>query len=115
MRSDSPSLYVRRISASVAYSGMSWLALARRSTSLVQAELCEHLVVFPPFGLDADVEVQEHAGGKKAFELLAGGDAYLLDHFAALTDDDRLLRLPIDHDGAVETQERLAALDFLEL
>ena len=63
------------------------------------------LLVLAPLGLHADVEIEKHLVVEEPLELLARGRADPLDHVAALADHDRLLRLAVDHDRAVQPQD----------
>src|SRR6185295_485883 len=71
IRSDSPSLYVRRISASVVWS------IQRRGGILsfiaAQADVVEDPLVLAPFGLHADVEIEKDLPVEERLQLLPGG------------------------------------------
>src|SRR6202163_5178360 len=64
MRSDSPSLYVLRISASVVCSGIR----RRAGTILAQTELGQHAVVLAPLRLHANVEAQVDTRREEPFQ-----------------------------------------------
>src|SRR4029079_19612956 len=85
-----------------------------RPFSLLQTDVIEHGIVLAPLGLDPHVAIEKHPGVEEAFEVLARGGADFLDHLAAAADDDRLLRLAIDDDRAVQPQNRLRPRRLLE-
>src|SRR5580693_1071791 len=67
------------------------------------------MLVFTPFRLHADMEVQEHAGAEEALEILSGRGPDALDHLSPAPDHDRLLRLPVHDDGAVQLEKAFFA------
>src|SRR5882724_6594783 len=70
-----------------------------------QADVVEGAFVLTPFGLHADVEIEIDLRVEELFEVLAGRDADALDQIATLPDHDRLLRLALDHDGAIQRED----------
>src|SRR3954463_15682697 len=79
-----------------------------------EADVVQHAFVLAPFGLDAHMEVEEHPGVEKLFQVFAGGDANPLDHLSAPADDNRLLRLALDDDGAIQLEDPAPAFRLLE-
>src|SRR3954452_9547960 len=67
-----------------------------------EADVVEHALVLPPLGPDANVQVEKHLCVEELLEILARRDADAFDHLAATAHDDRLLRLALDDDGAVQ-------------
>src|SRR5262249_57955256 len=68
----------------------------------------------PPLAPDLHTEVEKHPRVEEPLELLAGGSPDAFDHLAAAADDDRLLRLALDDDGAVQLENSLRAVRLLE-
>src|SRR5262245_16317976 len=78
------------------------------------ADIVEHAFVLPPLGFDADMKIEKHLRIEELLEILARRDADPLDHLAAPADDDRLLRLTLDDDGAVQFQRTVLPFRLLE-
>src|SRR6267154_3757253 len=81
---------------------------------MTQTNIRQNGFVFAPLGLHADVQIQKYLQIEEALQLLPRGRADLLDHVPALPDDDRLLRLALDDNRAVEAQEAAWRFRFLE-
>src|SRR2546428_9608032 len=86
------------------------ISASRLSTD---ANLAEQVVILAPFGAHAHVQIQKHLRAEEALQLFARGGPDLFDHLAGPSDHDRLLRLAINDDRAVEAQDSLAALHRL--
>src|SRR5688572_2535524 len=67
----------------------------RRRSAILNTDLVEHSLVVSPFRLHLDVQVEEHARLEVRLETEACSSPDLLDHLAALPDDDPLLRVPL--------------------
>src|SRR5687767_4232433 len=81
-----------------------------------QAERVECPFVFAPACLHLDVQVEKHFGVEEGLELLSGRGADRFDLRAALADDDRLLRLPLDENGAIQPHQafRIGLFKFVD-
>src|SRR5437870_3764997 len=81
---------------------------------MTQTDIRQDGLVFAPFRLHPNVEIEEHLQLEEALQLLPRRRPDLLDHVAAFADHDRLLRLAIDDDRAVEAQETARRLRLLK-
>src|SRR5213594_544287 len=66
----------------------------------------QHALVFAPLRLDGHPQIDEHVRPEEALEVFARRRADALDHLAAAADHDRLLRLALDEDRAIELEQR---------
>ena len=126
MRSASPSLYVRRMSASVLYSGILTARQTRYFTTKSSAAHASAIVnaIYRPVLPGSPNSSSSRSSSRHSvrtltcrsrktraleepLELLARGRADPLDHLAGAPDDDRLLRLALDEDRAVEPHDPL--------
>src|SRR5439155_13943175 len=77
-----------------------------------ESDLAQDLIVFAPCGLHAHMKIQVDTRPEKTFELATCSRPDLLDHPAALADDNRLLRFAVDDDGAKQAEQSFASLPF---
>src|ERR1700693_5856903 len=92
------------MSASVVYNG-----ILLRLAGPAQTDVVQHAIVLAPVRLYAHLQIEIDPGSEKAFQILPRRRPDALDHVAAAAHDDRLLRLPVDHERAVEAENRLLA------
>src|SRR5262245_55555642 len=78
--------------------------------AILKVDLVEHPLVVSPLGFYLDVQIEEHARLEVRFERHPRRRSDLLDHLAALADDDALLRFALHQDRAIELEERPLAL-----
>jgi hypothetical protein len=67
-----------------------------------------------PIGFNFNVEFKEDFGREQPFQFAARLAANLLQHLAPRADNDRLLRLPFNHDAGVDARDLLAFLKALD-
>src|SRR5689334_7031041 len=118
IRSDSPSWYVRRINASVVWSGIQggvWLYYTIDDPERgLLPEILQDRVVFAPFRFHAHLQVDEHFHPEEALEILPRRRADPLDHVAAAANHDGLLRFALHDNGAIQPQNRVRLMRLLE-
>ena len=69
-------------------------------STVLEIDLVERSLVVAPLGSDLHVQIEEDTLREMGFELRTCRTADPLDHFTALADDDRFLRLSLDEDCA---------------
>src|SRR3984893_4698469 len=74
------------------------------------ADLPQDPLVLATERFHAHVQVEEHAGAEESLELLARRRPDPLDHVAAPADHDRLLRLAVDDDRAIQPEDGLRGI-----
>ena len=78
--------------------------LLLRGFAILLGDVVQQALVVAPFGLHLHVKLQIHARVEEPLKVHSRGGADALDHLAAPADDDGLLRLPINQDGAVNAE-----------
>src|SRR5215831_12865533 len=84
------------------------------SLTLANPNLTQDTIVLPPFRLHPDMQVQKHLRREEPLEFLPRRGPDLLDHRTGPADDNRLLRLPIDHNGAEQAEDAVRFGGLLE-
>ncbi len=86
---------------------------ARRASLVlgVVAKAANLGLVIAPAGLDLHVQLQKDLRAKDALKIATGIDTDMLDHLAALADDDALLALALDVNRGVHAQHLLGLLE----
>src|SRR5262249_4987719 len=80
----------------------------------LQTEVPQYALVFAPLRLHADVEIQEHPRVEKTLQILPRRRSDALDHLAASSDHDRLVRLAVDDDRAVQLEQPAVTVGLFE-
>src|SRR6266550_4607557 len=68
-------------------------------------QFAEKTLVLAPGTVDGNVQIEEDLGAENGLQFDPRFGADPLDHVAALSDDDRLLRLALDDDRRVDLDE----------
>src|SRR5262245_57774360 len=83
------------------------------SSSFLNSQFIQRARVVAPMLLHADEEMQPDVASEQAFDVAPRFHADLFQRLAALADDDRLLRLALDVDHAVDFGRSLHLLPHL--
>src|SRR5438045_881780 len=79
-----------------------------------EANVRQHGLVLAPFGLDTNMEIEEHLHLEKALQFLARPGPNLLDHVAAPADTVRVVRPTVADARAEEAEKAARWLRLLE-